>query len=434
MRYICGIDIGSSKIAACLGGFRGRELTQIWWDSVTAAGVKRGQVEDAQGLTAALSKLLKNLEAKSGIKIKSVYLGIASQNIVTKHSQATIALAERGNKSVAKRDIQRVNQQAQILGSCLEDEILHSQPLSYTVDNENEVINPLGLYGHRLKVNLCLICARSSYINTIVEIINRLGLKLNDITLSALAVSQSVFNPKNMGGINILCDVGKDITQILINNDGRLMHYQIITSGGDDLTTMLSEELNLAYSLAEEIKISYGQIQDNYEPHRFQSGVHPNQQSKHVSPDKEIIVKIGNAYSTLSQNLVIQSRASYRIIEAIRDAVRPHLLAVSSASVSDKACLYVSGRTACLEGFLELLEAVMGMPVKLAKVGNPSLLVPLMRRRLLSAEPVLNYLASLGLIAMAIKLSDWKFVPHQPLRNLLSNIPEKIREVYQEYF
>ena len=421
MKYICGLDIGSSKIAACLGCFRRRELTQLWWDSTTALGVKQGQWQDVRGLTGQIAQLLKNLKAKSGVKINSVYLGIASPNIVAKHSQAVIALAERGNKSVTKTDIENVSQQAQILGSCVEDEILHTEPVSYTVDNENEVINPIGLYGHQLKVDLYLISAKAAYINTIIEVINHLGFKLNEVTLSGLAVSQAVFNSKNMKGLNILCDIGKDITQILIFNDSRLMHYQVITSGGDDLTTRLSKELKIPYSLAEEVKISYGSIQNN----------------KDNIPDKEIIVKKGNAYSTLSKNLIIQilTQASCHISEAIRDVIRPYLLAVSSALISTRATLYVSGRTVCLDGFLEMLEVMIGIPVKIAKIGNSSLLVPLMRNRILSGEPILNYLSSLGLIAKAINLSHKKSA--QPLRglpSLLSYIPEKVKEIYQEYF
>ncbi len=420
MKYICGIDIGSSKVAACLGRFRGRELIHYWWDSIPAAGVKRGQWQDVGGLTVALSELLKNLKAKSGIQVKSVYLGIASQNITVKHSQAVIALAERGNQSVTNIDIQNVNQQAQILGSCLEDEILHTEPLSYTVDNENEVINPLGLYGHQLKANLYLICARAPYINTITEVINRLGVKVNEITLSGLAVSQAVFDTKKMKGLDILCDIGKDITQILIFNDGRLMHYQIIACGGDDLTAGLSKKLNLPYFLAEEVKISYGRIQNDCEVQ-----------------DKEIIVKKDNAYSTLSQNLIIQilTRQSHRIAETIRDVIRPHLMAISSALTPPQTTLYVSGRTAYLDGFLELLEVVIGMPVKMARIGNPSLLVPSMRHRILSGEAILDYLACLGLVAKANKLSYKKSAPPiRGLQGLLSNIPERVKEIYQEYF
>ncbi|MGD9015174.1 MAG: cell division protein FtsA [Candidatus Omnitrophota bacterium] len=419
MRYICAIDIGSSKIAACLGCFKGRELTRVWWDCTTAVGIKCGQWHDVQGLLDSLSGLLKNLKAKSGVKIKSVYLGIATQNIIAKHSQAVIALAERGNKSVSKAHIQNVIQQARILGSCLEDEIIHTEPLSYTIDNEHEVADPLGLYGHQLKVDLYLICARVTYINTIIEVVNRLGLRLNEITLSGLAVSQALFNSKEMRGVDILCDIGKDITQILIFSDGGLVHYQIITCGGDNLTSNLAEGLELPYSLAEEVKVSYGRIQHNPEV-----------------KDKEIIIKKASSYTTLSENLVMQilTQTSSEIAQAIGDAIKPHLLAISQSQAL-KATLYVSGRTACLDGFLELLEVVVGIPVRIAKIGNPDLSVPLMHQRILSGESTLNYLACFGLLADSIKFSYKKSSSRVGnFRSLLFSIPEKAKEIYQEYF
>jgi len=420
MRYRCSIDIGSSKIAACLGCFRGKQLKRIWWDSTDSVGIKRGQCQDIQGLVVSLSQLLNSLKAKSGIKIKSVYLGIVSQNIIAKHSQAVIALAERGNRSVSKTHIQHVIQQARILGSCLEDEILHAEPLSFIIDNESEVINPLGLYGHQLKVDLYLICARTSYIDKIMEVVNRVGLKINEISLSGLAVSQALFNTKKMKGINILCDIGKDITQILIFNDAGLVDYQIITSGGDDLTTSISGELDLPHSLAEEVKISYGRIQNNREV-----------------KDREIIVKKGSSYTTLSQNSVIHilTQASERITASIRDVIRTQLLRLSSPPAPIKATLYVSGRTACLDGFLEQLEVAIGMPVRMAKIGNPSISDPLMRQGILDGESTLNYLACFGLIADSTKLSYKKSTPPiRDFRSLLSYIPEKAKEIYQEYF
>ncbi len=438
MKYICGIDIGSSKIAASLGAFRGSQLVNLWWDSLPAVGIKQGYLKDIQGLTGVLSELLKKIRTKSGIKIKSVYLGIAGPNIASKHSKAAIALAERGNKSVTEADIQRVSQQAQILGSCLEEEILHATPLSYRIDNEDEVVNPLGLYGHQLRVDMYLICAKTAYINTITEIVNRLGLKLNGITLSGLAASLAVFNPDKTKGLNVLCDIGKDVTQILIFDASELRHYQVLGVGGEDLTLRLSRELNIPHFLAEEVKISYGRIQYNYnyqDPgHNSNAGLKDTTESE--APDKEIIIKKGKDYTTLSQNLIIQilSRASRCIAEAIRDVVKPHILAIASPIFPERVTLYVSGRTACLDGFLESLEVVIGLPVKLARITNSTLLVPLMRQRLLSGASVLNYLASFGLIADAIKLYHSTPLPQWRFRNFLSYIPYKLKEIYQEYF
>ncbi|MBU0549723.1 MAG: cell division protein FtsA [Candidatus Omnitrophica bacterium] len=419
MKYICSLDIGSSKIAACIGFFKGKSLVKLWLDSIAAAGVKQGLIQDAQALTDCIARLLKKLKAKSGIKVKSVHVGIASHNITVKYSQAVIALAERGNKSVTKTDIARVNQQAQILGSCLEEEILHITPLSYVIDNENEVINPLGLYGHQLKVNLCLISTKVSYLNTITEIANRAGIKLNSLTLSGLAASQAAFSPGKIKGLNVLCDIGKDITQVLIFNDDRLTHCHILEFAGDDLTTALSGELNIPYSLAEEVKISYGSIQNHSKPQ-----------------NKEIIVKKGNDYLTLDQDLIsdIISKRSLRLAEAIRDIIRPYVLTVSLPSYPHKPTLYATGRTVCLDGFLEALEVVTGIPVKMAKIGNAALLASKMHNRFVTGEPLLNHLASFGLVWEAINSPNNRVKSGRHFRHSFSHFADRIKEIYQEYF
>ena len=123
--YICALDIGSSKIAAAVAEIKRKRISNIFFDSIPSKGVKCGIIVDSIDLVSSISKLMKNLKVKSGIKIKFLYANISGQDIVTKHSQAIVPLAERGNKVITRQDLQRVNEQARILGSGLEEEIIH---------------------------------------------------------------------------------------------------------------------------------------------------------------------------------------------------------------------------------------------------------------------------------------------------------------------
>ncbi len=168
--YISALDIGSSKIAACVAKVKKGSITGIFFDSIPSKGVSRGVIVDAIALVGSIGKLLKNLKVKSGINIKFIYTNISGSDIVTKHSRAIIPLAERGNKVITLSDIQRVNEQARVLGSSLEEEIIHLIPSSYTIDSKNNVANPIGLYSHRLEVDLYLVCTKPSTCNKSVRI------------------------------------------------------------------------------------------------------------------------------------------------------------------------------------------------------------------------------------------------------------------------
>ena len=121
------------------------------------------------------------------------------QNILTKHSHAIIPLAERGNKVITSTDIASANEQARILGSSLEEEIIHVIPSSYSIDSKNNVINPVGLYSHRLEADLFLICAKLSSLQSLSRAVSQAGYEIKNLSFSGLATSRAVFSKEEEG-------------------------------------------------------------------------------------------------------------------------------------------------------------------------------------------------------------------------------------------
>ena len=256
--YICCLDIGSSKIAACVAEVRRKRIGGIFFDNALSKGVREGALVDSIDLVGSVGTLLKNLKAKSGINIKFVYVNISGRDIATRHSRAIVPLAERGNKVITSLDIQRVNEQARVLGSSLEEEIIHRIPAGYTIDSKSSVMNPLGLYSHRLEVDLYLVCAKLSHIQSLGRIINQAGYEIRDLFFSGVATSRVVFDKDAREGVDILCDIGSDNTELLIFKNGVLRDIEIFSLGGNDLTRQLQNALSVPFKLAEDIKRSYG--------------------------------------------------------------------------------------------------------------------------------------------------------------------------------
>lgn len=229
--YICALDIGSSKIAVCAAETKRRRLGKIYLESILSKGVKGGVVADSIDLVNAVTRLMKNLKSKSGINIKSVYANISGKDIITKYSRAIMPLAEKGNKIVTLLDIQRVIEQARLLGSSLDEEIIQSIPASYSIDTKSNLANPIGLYSHRLEADLYLICAKLSAVQSLSRVINQSGFEMKGLFFSGFATSKAVFNKDFNEGLNILCDIGSDITEILIFRDGMLRDIEILCKG-----------------------------------------------------------------------------------------------------------------------------------------------------------------------------------------------------------
>lgn len=413
--YICTLDIGSSKIAACVGQFKKKKLAGIYFETLPVKGMREGVVVDSIGLISSVTKVLKNLKHKSGINIKFVSVNISGEDIVTRHSRAIIPLAERGNKVITVSDMLRANEQARVLGSSLEEEIIHMIPVSYAIDSKSDIANPLGLYSHKLEVELYLVSGKLSSVQSLARVINQSGYEIKDLYFSGLATSRAVFSHAQKEGLNFFCDIGSDTTELLIFKDGLLKDIQVLGLGGDDLTRDLSDALKINFDLAEDLKRSYGII----------GGLHD------ISEEKEILVKKSEFYKPIRQKLLVEimTNSAKTICMKIKDAV------VNKVQLYEVNNFTIAGRTVLIEGFIETLENTLGVPVKLGRVTNLEIISIIKENDELSGQKYLTYLTCLGMLSEALESKPLGILPlHQPAKNLILKTINRVKEVYQEYF
>jgi len=413
--YICALDISSSKIAAVVVKLKRKNIVEIFFESMPSQGVKKGLVVDSIELITCVEKALKNLKAKSGINIKYVYSNISGEDISLKHSRAIIPLADRGNKVITLSDIEKVNDQARILGSSLDEEIIDQIPYSYSIDSKNNISNPFGLYSHKLEVDLYLVLVKLSCAQTLTRVINQAGFEIKDLFFSPFATAKAIFNENSKQGINILCDIGSDITEILIFKDAMLKDIEILPFGGDDLTRHLSKELKIPFELAEDVKRSYASIQD---PSR-------------IEENKEILVKKDDIYKPIKQRDIIEivTLKAKSFSDSIKDKIE------SKLSWHEIDNFFVCGRASLLEGFLEMLESNLSVPVKFGRIFNPQITSLISNNEFTVGQRYLNYVTCIGIIlkAMDEEIPHFMSVVDSNL-NPISRVIGKVKEVYQEYF
>lgn len=413
--YICALDIGSSKIAASVARVKRKQITDIFFEMHSSGGVSKGALIDAVELVGSIGAILKRLKAKSGVNIKFIYTNFSGDDLITKNSRAIIPLAERGNKIITLSDIEKVSEQARILGSGLEEEIIAEIPLSYTIDSKSNIFNPLGLYSHRLEVDLYLICGKLSSIQSLTRAVNQAGYEIKDLFFSGLATAHALFDEELKNETNILCDIGSDITELLLFEDGRLKHVEILSIGGNDLSWELAKALKIPLDLAEEIKKTHAAAGD----------------SSLIADDKEILVKKDNLYKPIKHKSVneIVTAKTKLICQILKERTE------RIAPLSKIDNFIAVGGSVLLEGFLEILETSLGIPVKLGRIGNPQILSLVNQEEALLRQKYLNYLTCLGILCQVLNSDQPPIAhPHKPCANFFINSINRVKEVYQEYF
>jgi len=408
------LDIGSSKISACLAVVRKKRISDIFFEDMPVRGIKEGVITDSIDLVNSVSIVLKNLKNKSRVNFKSVCVNISGRDIVSRHSRAIMPLAERGNKVITYLDIRKANEQARILGANLEEEIVQVIPSGYAIDSKSNINNPAGLYSHRLEADLFLVCVKLTHVQSLNRVINQAGYEIKGLFFSGAATSIAACGEEFKNGTGIFCDIGSDITEILIFKSGLLKDIEILALGGNSLTEALKEELKIPFELAEDIKRAHGIIGNAAE----------------IAEDKEILVKKSTFYKPIKQKIVAEAitNSALSACQKIKEAIEKKL------SCYEVDNFVVCGRAVLLEGFIETLENTLSTPVKVGRIASP-LLSGIKERPELSGQKYLSYLTALGILAENLQdnLGN-KTGATGPSGNFFSRIVNRLNSVYQEYF
>lgn len=408
--YLCVLDLGSSKIAGCIAKLYKNNLDNIYFESLPSKGIKQSKIIDMQEVGNSVNKLLSLLKKKSEINFRSLYVGIKGVDAEIKSSSAVIPLTGGRSKLITDYDIRRVHEQAKLLGSDLDYEILEAVPLDYSVDDKKCISNPLGLYARKLGVDLLLITVKTTFIENIVHLFRRLGYDVEKIFISGILVGKLISQKYSLKNSSfILCDIGKELTEVVLFKNSLPQKLTFLDFGGNNFDEVLSRSLSIPIELAEEIKKSYGSIITE----------------KTTFLDREVIFKRGSSYQHINK---------LKIDEVLTSLWEDFLRSFKETILKDEGIdkVFVCGRTAILEGLLEKMEENLGVPVEMA--------YPFLSQKdfgltnSFSPHQSLNYLTCLGIIYQLINSLKEKppklFLP----QGFFKKIVLWIREIYEEYF
>ena len=252
---IVGLDIGTTKICAVVGEARPDGVEIIGMGSHPSEGLRKGVVINIEQTVESIKEAVEEAETMAGCEITSVYAGIAGGHIKGFNSPGVIALKER---EVTQKDIDRVIEAASAVAIPMDREVIHTLVQEFIVDEQDGIIDPLGMSGVRLAAKIHIVTGAVTSAQNIIKCANRAGLDVHDIVLESLASSEAVLSKeeKNLGAA--LIDFGGGTTDMAVFSRGAIKHTSVLSLGGDNLTYDISVGLRTPRLEAEKIKIKYG--------------------------------------------------------------------------------------------------------------------------------------------------------------------------------
>jgi cell division protein FtsA len=261
-RIIAGLDIGSSKTTALIaqavgGGDSKREPTLkiLGVGQARTTGLRRGVVSDIEETTKSIKKAIEDAERMAGIKIDTIYAGIAGEHVRAMISKGIVAV---NGDEISKADVDRANDVARAQPVPQDRELLHAIPQEYSVDKNQGIRDPIGMIGTRLETEMYLVTIGASPAMNLRKSVERAGYHVRELVLEPLASSLSVLteDEKELGVA--LVEMGAGTTDIAVFHEGKIRHLGTVNYGGNNVTSDIVQGIGVTQADAERLKEKYG--------------------------------------------------------------------------------------------------------------------------------------------------------------------------------
>jgi len=255
---IVALDIGTTKVCAIAGRKNEHgKLEILGVGKVASTGVIRGVVTNIEKTVKAISSAIAIAERQASTHFRVVHVGIAGQHIKSLHHRGMLT-RDSVNTEIGHDDIGKLIGDMYRLVLPPGDKIIHVIPQEYAVDNEQGIMDPIGMSGIRLEANFHIITGQISASNNIRKCVEKGGYETADITLEPIASGDSVLSEEEKEAGVALVDIGGGTTDISIFYEGILRHTAIIPFGGNVITKDIKEGCTVMKHQAEKLKVKFG--------------------------------------------------------------------------------------------------------------------------------------------------------------------------------
>jgi cell division protein FtsA len=350
---IVGLDIGTTKIA-CIAGRKNEygKLEILGFGRANSNGVKHGQVLNIDETIKAIKAALDNCRASNpGIIINEVYVGIAGHHIKSLQTRGDIVRQDT-NEEITQREIDQLVADQFKTYIPAGDQIIDVIPQEFTVDNFQNIPNPIGYGGVKVGANFHIITGDKNAIRNINRAVEKSNLHTKDLVLQPLASASAVMGQEDLEAGVAIVDIGGGTTDLAVFYEGILKHTAVIPFGGENITNDIKTGLGVLKTQAEQMKVQFGSALAN----EAKANAFITIPGLRGMPAKEISVKnLAN---------IVQARMS-----EIMDFVSYHLKQVGLDNRMLNGGIVLTGGGSQLKHLIQLTEYVTGLN---ARIGFPT--------------------------------------------------------------
>lgn len=354
------LDIGSTKtvciIARMLPSEGGRCLhgrthapEVIGIGHTRSLGMKSGIISDLDAAERSIRHAVDAAERMAELTVDSIIVNVTAGRLGSHISQASIHLDDR---PITKSDINKVLKAGIARAANSERTVLHMLPVDHMLDGERGIVDPRGMLGSELTLNMHVLTADSAPLRNLEACVNRAHLSVESMVATPYASGLSALVDDELDLGCACIDMGGGTTSVSVFADRAFVHADSIAVGGNHVTMDVAKGFSCRLEDAERLKVMQG--------------------SAMATPaDERDVIHVpaigGDEYEGATQvprsllNRIIAARVE-ETLEMLRDRINKS----GYSSVVGKRVV-LTGGAAQLTGLPELARRILGRNVRIGR-------------------------------------------------------------------
>ena len=193
---IVAVEIGTTKIRTLIGESReDGHLMITGLGECPSRGIRKSEIVDFDNALACVRTSLHMAEENSHVMINQVHLLVSGGHLQSMIHRGSVPVLDRSDE-ITKEDMEHCMETARAVNLPQDREVLHTICQHYYVDDQDGVLNPEGMEGVKLAVDMLILHGIRSRLRNMVKVIRSVPIDVQDVAFSGLCAALAVLSPE----------------------------------------------------------------------------------------------------------------------------------------------------------------------------------------------------------------------------------------------
>ena len=339
-----GIELGTDSIKIVVLEKINEQYNVLSSVCSESAGIRNSHVYDIKAASAAVKKAVKSASEMLGAKITKAIVCVPPTHCNMDIVNGSVEVA---NTKITGEDVCNVLNEALKDQDFSEFELVTAIPISFTVDEEENIKDPKGMRGEVLSSKIVIGTMPKEELYRFLEVLKLAGVEAVDVGFTSTGDYYTIKNSKYDGIVGAIINIGEDNTNVAVYNKGIQIKNAVLPIGSSNVDKDLAYIFKMKESAARNLKETFAVSMSNY-------------------ADSTDIVEVKNNNGEIKE--ISQVGVSKVVESRIREILKLAKNEIKNLTNREISYIIVTGGLSELAGFGYLVEEMFGAMAKVCNI------------------------------------------------------------------